>query len=47
MMLSRGMPPKISFELEDRLVKAGFVNTVLKVSQLKMNHTDKAGTLFW
>lgn len=47
MLKSRSMPNKVACELEDRLIKAGFVSTKLKVTPLKLNHTDKAGTLLW
>ncbi|KAI8088087.1 S-adenosyl-L-methionine-dependent methyltransferase [Gilbertella persicaria] len=47
MLESRNMPPRIASELEDRLTKAGFVNQVLNVTPLKLNHTDKAGVLLW
>lgn len=47
MLKSRGMPNKVACELESRLIKAGFVNQKLKITPLKLNHTDKAGTLLW
>jgi hypothetical protein len=47
MLSSRGMPKKISGELEHRLNKAGFVNQVLRITPLPMNHSGKAGKLFW
>ncbi|KAL9549033.1 hypothetical protein MBANPS3_005397 [Mucor bainieri] len=43
MLLSRNMPPKIAIELQDRLARAGFGNIELKMTPLKLNHTDKAG----
>ncbi|KAI8352472.1 S-adenosyl-L-methionine-dependent methyltransferase [Choanephora cucurbitarum] len=47
MLESRNMPSKIASELESRLVKAGFIGEVTKVTPLKLNHTDKAGQLLW
>ncbi|KAL7314057.1 hypothetical protein PS15m_007713 [Mucor circinelloides] len=47
MLKSRNMPNKVACELEDRLIRAGFVNTKLKMTPLKLNHTDKAGKLLW
>ncbi|GAN05891.1 methyltransferase type 11 [Mucor ambiguus] len=47
MLISRNMPTKVACEIEDRLIKAGFVNTNLKMTPLKLNHTDKAGKLLW
>lgn len=47
MLSSRGMPKQIAAELEHRLVKAGFVNQVSKITPLPMNHSGKAGDLFW
>lgn len=47
MLISRNMPPKIAIELQDRLTKTGFVDVVLKMTPLKLNHTDKSGQLLW
>ncbi|KAK4520336.1 uncharacterized protein ATC70_008470 [Mucor velutinosus] len=47
MLNSRNMPNKAACEIEDRLIKAGFVNTNLKITPLKLNHTDKTGKLLW
>jgi hypothetical protein len=47
MLLSRNMVPKIAIELQDRLTRTGFVDVVLKMTPLKLNHTDKFGQLLW
>jgi hypothetical protein len=47
MFSSRGIPPQISVELEDRTIKAGFVNQVVNIIPLAINHGGKSGDLFW
>lgn len=47
MLKSRGMPPKISNELQDRAIKAGFVNAEFQVTPLKLNHGGQAGKMLW
>jgi hypothetical protein len=42
-----GIPTSITYELKDRLVKAGFVNEHLTVTPLPVNHDGKSGDLFW
>lgn len=44
---SKDIPPAISCELKDRLVKAGFVNETLKITPLPINHDGKRGKLMW
>jgi hypothetical protein len=43
----KGIPPRICAELEDRLVRAGFVNAILEVTPLLLNHDGKRGELLW
>lgn len=42
-----GMPIRICEELESRLLKAGFVNQVLQITPLPINHDGKGGELLW
>lgn len=44
---THGLPTKIGEELEDRLVIAGFVNQVLEITPLPLNHDGKRGELLW
>ncbi|KAL9549034.1 hypothetical protein MBANPS3_005398 [Mucor bainieri] len=47
MLQTRGMPPKISNELQDRAAKAGFVDAQLQITPLKLNHGGQAGKMLW
>lgn len=47
MSLAQGLPPNIANELKDRLVKAGFVDVVVKSTPIPLNHGGKAGELLW
>jgi hypothetical protein len=44
---SKGIPTRISTELESRLAKAGFVNEKLEITPLPINHNGKRGELLW
>lgn len=44
---SKGIPPSISRELKDRLIRAGFVNEKLEIHPLPINHDGKRGELMW
>lgn len=44
---SKGMPPKISKELQERAVKARFVEAKTNITPLALNHSDKARNLLW
>jgi hypothetical protein len=44
---AKGIPPSITSELKDRLIKAGFVSEVLTITPLPVNHEGKRGSLFW
>jgi SAM-dependent methyltransferase len=44
---ARDIPKILGTELEDRLLKAGFVNEVLQVTPLPLNHDGKGGELLW
>ncbi|GAA5811120.1 hypothetical protein MFLAVUS_004549 [Mucor flavus] len=46
-LTSRGMPTKVHHQFEELLDKAGFENYVMKMTPLKLNHTNKAGDLLW
>lgn len=41
------MCAKISTELEERLPQVGFVNQKQIVAKFQINHTDKAGEIYW
>jgi hypothetical protein len=43
----KGIPAKVSSELKDRLIKAGFVNEKLEITPLPINHDGKRGELVW
>ena len=47
MSLARGLPPKIASELEGRLLSAGFVDVVVRITRIPLNHTSKVGELLW
>jgi hypothetical protein len=53
MLCSRGMPKKITAQLEEFLIKTGFVNQTLKITPLPLNHegnlceSGKLGRLLW
>jgi hypothetical protein len=47
MSISRGMIPTIARELKDRLLKAGFVKPVVKITRIPLNHGGKIGELLW
>jgi hypothetical protein len=47
MSASRGMLLKIAPELEGRLLKAGFINPVVKKTRIPLNHSGKIGELLW
>lgn len=47
MLKSLGLPTDVCAKLESRLVNNRFVNTVLKVTPLALNHGGKAGDLLW
>lgn len=47
MLNSRNIPLTISVELEERLIKAGFVDVVVKVTGIPLNHGGKVGELLW
>jgi hypothetical protein len=44
---ARGIPKELGTELEDRLLRAGFINEVLQVTPLPLNHDGKGGELLW
>jgi hypothetical protein len=44
---SLSIPPRITTELLDRLLKTGFVNEKLEVIPLPVNHDGKRGELMW
>jgi hypothetical protein len=44
---SKCIPRRICAELEDRLLKAGFVNEISEVIPLPLNHDGKRGELLW
>lgn len=44
---SRNLPRRIAIELKGRIIDAGFDLKYHKIEPLKMNHTDKAGQLYW
>lgn len=47
MLYSRGFPRNLCSQLEDRLIKAGFVNQVQKIILLPFGHSGKIGDLLW
>lgn len=47
MFRSRNLPANICVKLEGRVIKAGFVNQVVNIPQLALNHNGKIGELFW
>lgn len=47
MLTSRGMPLKISVELEGRITEAGFENIDYSIFNLNLNHNGKAGDMLW
>ncbi|KAL9542290.1 hypothetical protein PS6_009871 [Mucor atramentarius] len=47
MLQSKGMPPKISNELQERATKAGFVDAQVQITALKLNHGGQAGKMLW
>lgn len=47
MSTSRGMLPRVASELQDRLLKIGFVNPVIKITKIPLNHSGKIGQLLW
>lgn len=47
MSTTRGFTPRIANELEERLLKAGFVDTVVQTVDIPMNHCDKMDDLMW
>ncbi|EPB85414.1 hypothetical protein HMPREF1544_07785 [Mucor circinelloides 1006PhL] len=47
MSKARGMVPKIALELEERLLKAGFENPVVRRVDIPLNHSGKIGELLW
>jgi hypothetical protein len=47
MSMARDIPPSIATELEDRLLKAGFENPVVRVVDIPLNHSGKIGELLW
>lgn len=44
---SLGIPARISTELLDRLIQAGFVNEKLDVTPIPINYDGKRGELMW
>ncbi|GAA5806419.1 hypothetical protein HPULCUR_011953 [Helicostylum pulchrum] len=46
-LISRDMPTSVHHQFEELLDKAGFENYVMKMTPLKLNHTNKAGDLLW
>lgn len=44
---SRGLSPAAAIELKDRITNAGFDLQFHEVKPLNMNHSDKAGLLYW
>lgn len=47
MTTSRGLPAHIATELKDRLIKAGFVDVVVKSTPIPLNQDDKISQLLW
>jgi hypothetical protein len=47
MLTARSFPENICSQLEGRLVSAGFVNQVVQIIPVALNHSGKAGKLFW
>jgi hypothetical protein len=47
MLESRGMPPKISCELRERITQAGFVDAKENIINLSLNYNGRAGKLLW
>lgn len=47
MMRSRQLVPEAAVQLKERIPNAGFVNEKVQIFNFNMNHTDKAGELFW
>ncbi|KAI7888103.1 S-adenosyl-L-methionine-dependent methyltransferase [Mucor mucedo] len=46
-VVEKDMPTKVGSQFIDLLEKTGYVNIVLKIIPLKLNHTNKAGELLW
>lgn len=44
---AKGISLSITGEIKDRLVEAGFVNEVLTITPLPVNHDGKRGELLW
>lgn len=47
MMTSRNIPFTIASELGDRLKEAGFVDVVVNITKIPLNHGGKVGKLLW
>lgn len=47
MSIARSLPPHIASELKERLQKAGFVDVVVKITDIPLNHSGKVGELLW
>jgi hypothetical protein len=41
------IPTSVCAELKDRLIKAGFLNEVVEITPLPINHEGKRGELIW
>lgn len=46
-VVAKDMPTKVGSQFVELLEKAGYVNIVLKIIPLKLNHSGKAGDLLW
>jgi hypothetical protein len=42
-----GFPPRIGSELKQRLLRAGFVNVRVKITNIPLNHSNRVGELLW
>lgn len=47
MTSANNMVGDIAIQLNNRLKEAGYTNITLKKQDMKFNHTDKGGKLFW
>ena len=47
MIKGKGINPKIVYSIEDRMKRAGIVNTNVKWVEIPVHHGGKLGKLFW
>ena len=47
MIKPKGINPLIVYSIEDRMKKAGIVNTNVKCVEIPVHHGGKLGELFW